>query len=185
LPKRRTVVLKNVCVALVTVVLLFTACTKGGDEGETMGIKAQPELMVISISAMGPYQEAGVVFGQLFTYLGQNGIETTGPPMGIYYDDPEVVPPESLNYEIMAQVGKEIEVQEPFVYKVLPEMTVAYTVHRGTYDKLTETYSDLMKYIEDTGYEITGPSLEIYLAEHGETAEDEALTEIQFPVKKK
>jgi AraC family transcriptional regulator len=169
---------------LMAVILLFAGCKKGEEEGGMTGIKTQPELMVISLSAMGPYQEAGTVFEQLFAYLGENGIETTGPPMGLYYDDPVVVPPESLKYEVLAQVDKEIEVEEPFVFKVLPEATVAYAVHKGSYDKLMDTYEGFMKYITDNGYHIAGPAMEIYLTKHGETPEEESLTEIQFPVKK-
>jgi effector-binding domain-containing protein len=172
-------------VAAVVALLLLCAC-KGGEEGEeTMGIKTQPEIMAVSLSSMGPYQQAGSAFETLFTYMGQTGAEVTGPPMGIYYDDPATVPPESLKYEVLAPVGAEIEVDSPYVFKVIPAHQVAYTVYKGSYENLQKTYEALMTYIEEGGYHIVGPASEIYLTEHGKAPEDEQLTEIRFPVEKK
>jgi len=42
-----------------------------------------------------------------------------------------------------------------------------------------------MEYIMKNGYEIFGSPMEIYLNDPGEVSEDELLTEVQFPVRKK
>lgn len=58
--------------------------------------------------------------------------------------------------------------------------------HKGAYESLGESYSIIMKYIEDNGYEIIDYPRECYIDGcWNKKVVDEWLTEIQVPVKKK
>lgn len=58
--------------------------------------------------------------------------------------------------------------------------------HKGAYDNLGKSYSTIMKYIEDNGYEITDFPRECYIDGIWNKANvEDWLTEIQVPVKKK
>ena len=177
--------MKRVGAILLIGLVIFYGCKKAEEKAATMGFKTRPELKVVSLPMKGPYQEAGTAFKTLFTFLGQEGIETSGPPMGIYLSDPAKVAPEELKYEVMAPVAKEVEVDSPYIFKTLPTQEVAYTIHKGSYETLMNTYNSLKSFISEKGYEITGPPLEIYLTRMGATTGEEPLTEIQFPVEKK
>ena len=58
--------------------------------------------------------------------------------------------------------------------------------HKGSYDNLRESYGFLIKWVEDNGYEIAEPIRERYIdGMWNKTSEDEWLTEIQIPIRKK
>ena len=58
--------------------------------------------------------------------------------------------------------------------------------HKGTYNKLRDSYNIILKYIEDNGYEIIDNARECYIDGcWNKENEEDYLTEIQFPVKKK
>lgn len=65
-------------------------------------------------------------------------------------------------------------------------ITALCIYHKGSYDKLRESYEIALKYIEDNDYEIIDNVRECYIDGcWNKKQEDEYLTEIQFPVKKK
>lgn len=61
---------------------------------------------------------------------------------------------------------------------------VASTMHKGAYDEVGETYGALVPWIMENGYEIAGPSEEVYLSDPQNTPPEEILTEVRFPVRK-
>ena len=62
----------------------------------------------------------------------------------------------------------------------LPVIEVASLVHRGGMENIAETYEALVRWIEDSGYRVTGYSRELY----HEWTEDPAgrVTEMQMPI---
>ncbi len=60
--------------------------------------------------------------------------------------------------------------------------TTASVVHRGSYDDMGKSYASAASWIHEHGHRIVGPTREIYLNSPAEVAEDELLTEIQFPI---
>ena len=71
------------------------------------------------------------------------------------------------------------------IFKELPEITAACIYHKGSYDRFSQTYAKILKFIEDNDYEICGNIRENYIdgAWNKET-EEEWLSEIQIPIKK-
>ena len=62
---------------------------------------------------------------------------------------------------------------------------VAATMHKGPFEQVGSTYGAPAVWIVENGYEIVGPSEEVYLSEPEKTPPEELLTEVRFPVKKR
>lgn len=66
--------------------------------------------------------------------------------------------------------------------EVLPSTLVASVLHRGRFDKLDATYEGLIRWIEDSDVRMSGLSRELYREWSFLVGEENAVTEIQFPV---
>ena len=82
--------------------------------------------------------------------------------------------------EAVTAFGKE---NEFIKFKTLPAAKVLSIYHKGTYDKIGEAYSFLMKYAEQNGYTTAGLARECYIdGIWNKGSEEDWLTEIQLPV---
>lgn len=71
-------------------------------------------------------------------------------------------------------------------FKTLPEMEMACVMHKGSYDGLRKAYGCLVDWIEQNGFEICGNGREQYIDGcWNKEKEEDFLTEVQFPVKRK
>jgi effector-binding domain-containing protein len=65
-----------------------------------------------------------------------------------------------------------------------PEL-VAYTVHVGSYSQLGEVFKKIAEWANKNGYEVSGAPRTVYYNEAGSVPDNELITEVQIPVKKK
>jgi DNA-binding transcriptional MerR regulator len=129
------------------------------------------------------YQDAGVLFNEIYGWLGRNGFQLNEPAIALFYD--EEYKERDVDQEVAIPI-KEANVPENDRIKVreLPAIEMAAsTVMKGSYDNFTQTYGQLMNWIKENGYQITGPNREVYLVGGGEDPNDN-VTEIMFPVAK-
>ena len=63
----------------------------------------------------------------------------------------------------------------------LPVIEVASTVHHGTMDDVEPAYEALVRWIEDSGYQVAGYSRELYLEFHADDM-SRNVTELQMPI---
>jgi effector-binding domain-containing protein len=68
----------------------------------------------------------------------------------------------------------------------LPEATVASIIHNGAYNRLSESYDAVLRWIEANGYKIAAPIRELYVKSSQPVRQDDEsyVTEIQVPVEK-
>ncbi len=70
--------------------------------------------------------------------------------------------------------------------KTVPAQEVAFVVHKGPYAGIQDSQLRLMRWIGENGYELMGPGAAIF---HNDLiitrSEDDLITELQFPVRKK
>jgi effector-binding domain-containing protein len=70
--------------------------------------------------------------------------------------------------------------------KATEPQEVAYLVHKGTHAAVQDSFLKLMRWLGENGYEMMGPGVAIF---HNDLvtvdSEDDLITELQFPVKKK
>jgi len=145
-------------------------------------IKTTEKLKFAYLENRGPYWAMAPLFGQVAQYGMEKGV--TGKLMGIYYDNPALVPAESLRSEIGISVPEDFEPEPPFKVKELPPQEVVFAVLKGPYDQIAEEYDRIMAWVQEKGYEIVGPVTEIYLKGGEGVPESEFLTEVQFPIAK-
>ena len=71
-------------------------------------------------------------------------------------------------------------------FEKLKPIESACVFHKGSYSKLGEAYSSVLKWVEENGYKITEPIRERYIdGMWNKESEEEWLTEIQVPIVKK
>jgi len=63
----------------------------------------------------------------------------------------------------------------------LPVVRAASVVHRGSMENIVPTYEALVRWIEDSGYRMTGHSRELYHDWHDEDL-TRNVTELQMPI---
>jgi effector-binding domain-containing protein len=70
--------------------------------------------------------------------------------------------------------------------KTVPAQEVAFLVHKGPYSGVQDSQLKLMRWIADNGFELMGPGVAIF---HNDLiitrSEEDLVTELQFPVRKK
>jgi effector-binding domain-containing protein len=69
--------------------------------------------------------------------------------------------------------------------KITQPRLVAYTVHKGPYSQLGEVFKKVAEWAITNGYQISGAPSTVYYNEAGSVPDDELITEIQIPVRKK
>jgi len=147
-------------------------------------LKEVSPIDVVSVRDVVPTTGFSQLFGQIFTYLGQHGINPSGPTMGIYYD--EEFREEAVDIEAAVPVAEPVPSSERVKCRKLPAVEeVACVIHEGTFDTLAGTYGHLMAWIEANGYRMAGPIREVYV-QWAEPDGDPStnITEIQIPVNK-
>ena len=93
---------------------------------------------------------------------------------------------ENLKIRYAQAVEKSWVANEKIKFMKINPITAVCIYHKGAYDNLRDSYNTILKYIEDSGYEIIDNPRECYIdgCWNKENVE-EYLTEIQFPVRKK
>ena len=85
--------------------------------------------------------------------------------------------------QAVEKVGKETD---RIKFKMMDAITAVCIYHKGAYDNLRYSYNIILKFIEDNGYEVIDNPRECYIDGcWNKDNEDDYLTEIQFPIKKK
>ena len=148
-------------------------------------LKSIPPQSVIAVRDNIPtYGAINQLFGEAFAYLGQHQLQPVGPPIGLYHDqDFRDVNPDVEVAVPVAKQAPEGERVKPRQLLAVEEM--ACLVHKGGYDTIGGSYGQVMGWIEENGYQLAGPTREVYL-QGPESGEDTSqyVTEIQVPVKR-
>lgn len=85
--------------------------------------------------------------------------------------------------QAVEKVGKETD---KIKFKMMDAITAVCIYHKGAYDNLRDSYNIILKFVEDNGYEVIDSPRECYIDGcWNKDNEDNYLTEIQFPIKKK
>jgi DNA-binding transcriptional MerR regulator/effector-binding domain-containing protein len=128
------------------------------------------------------HENLGPIFGQLLpevlSYLGRCGVR---PGISVaYYDEPG--DDGSLLVHAGFDLGdQQLEGDGRVAVVDLPVLEVASVVHRGAMDGVGGVYEALVRWIEDSGYQLAGRSRELYHEWHDDDP-TRNVTELQMPI---
>ena len=110
-------------------------------------------------------------------------LEMTGMVYGSYFNSPEEVPEEELEYEIGFSFDGALKLQEGKLgFKEIPEHSVLASIHKGPYTNVGPVIHAIAEYASKNGYDIVGPVTEVYLNNPNDVKQEDLLTEVRFPV---
>ncbi|MBI5060201.1 AraC family transcriptional regulator [candidate division KSB1 bacterium] len=160
-----------------------------GESEMDVAIKTIEPITVIFVRASGPYgcPAIGAAWQTLFQWAFPRGLVHGVPKMlGICHDDPEVTPPEKIRYDACLVVDREVTAAGVVGVQTVGGGEFAVAVHKGSYNKLGETYTELCgRWIPNSNYRLrSSAGLEFYLNNPQSTNEDELLTEVCMPVER-
>lgn len=139
-----------------------------------------PQWMASVRATIPNYQSIGSLYGELYGALGPAAFG--GLPVALWHD------PEYKEHDVDAEGGVYLKSAVPEKGRVkvreLPAETVASIVHHGAYNRLSEAYDAVHRWIEANNYRIAGPIRELYLQSSQPVRQDDDsyVTEIQVPV---
>ena len=144
----------------------------------------EPVSHVLSIRETIPtYTAVSQLFGEMIGYLTEQKCQPQAYTASIWHDPS--YQDANVDAEAVIAVPTSVAGTDRLNIRDLPALeTVAAVIHRGTYTTLNQPYGAIMQWIEDNGYEVTGPNREVYLQGGAEQDNPNYVTEIQFPVKK-
>lgn len=146
-------------------------------------IKQIPAQWIASIRDVIPsYPAVGMLYGELFSSLG--GSCGGGLPVALWHD--EGFKESDVDAEAGFYLKESVPPQGRVKVYQLPAVTVASLVHNGAYNRLSQAYDELLRWIGGNGYRLCGPLRELYLKCSQPVRQDDEsyVTEIQAPVEK-
>jgi AraC family transcriptional regulator len=170
------------CLVLGFSLLILSGCGRKAEEKKPYQIltKTTQKMTIVYLEHVGLYDQMGELFAQLGEYGTQK--QLAGQILGIYYDDPLVVPAASLRSELGMVVPEGFEPDSGYKVKELPAQKVVYAVIKGPYAEIANEYPYIFKWIEEKGHKPAGPKREIYLKAGPDVPADQLVTEVQIPI---
>jgi effector-binding domain-containing protein len=150
-------------------------------------VKDIPEMRVLSIRKIGTFDPT---IGELIEKIcaaishpeNKKSVTITGPVMSLCYDKDYKETENDI--ECAIPLSGQLTVVDPEMeVKTFPACKVLSFLHKGSYQKLHETYAFLLKYMHENNLEISGPNRELYFNDPSEVSEEDLKTEIQIPIR--
>ena len=163
--------------------LRFIAPT--GEPKMKIDVREFPDRRVVAMPHRGPYYMIGQVFGAMAQWQRETGI-AAGPHVGIFYDDPNVVPADQLRSHAGLLIADDVTIVDPRVEVVtLRSGLYAIATYVGPYDGLPQAWNELyVNWFPTSGYELgDGVSFEIYLDDCTVVPPEQVRTEICISLK--
>jgi len=136
----------------------------------------------VYVEARGSYTAVGRALDELFNALRAQGVEASGPPFVLYYDDPGRKPASELRLRACVPTSAGAAAALPLAYDVLPSTTVVYAYVAGPYPEAPRAYPALFSYLARMNWVENGPIREVYYRSPAEVKDwSELVCEIQLP----
>jgi effector-binding domain-containing protein len=144
--------------------------------------KQRLEEPYVYLEARGSYTGIGALLERAHALMAEAGIEASGPPFALFYDDPGLVPVEELRMRACFPVGAGVRPAAPLAADRLPSTTVVYAFIAGPYPEVPRAYPKLFAFLDELGWVLDGPIREIYLVNPALVADwEELVAEVQLP----
>ena len=140
--------------------------------------------------ARGKYaQAAEQAWGQIMKFAYSNKLmKTETETYGICHDDPSITEPENIRYDACISLSDQVPLEESIYSEVIEGGMYAVFLHKGSYDKLPQTYHAIFhQWLPHGDFKLRElPPFEKYLNRDPRRTKPENLrTEIYVPITKK
>lgn len=151
-----------------------------------VSIKFFMPMKVASMEKKAPREEVGKTVAQISKSLQEKKVKVAGAPMGLLHEDIKSIDPQKAQYEVCIPISGKVKGEGEVKGKELEKGAFACITHSGPAEKLSEAYSEILKWVEENGYRISGSTREVYHKGAGETGggPQDVIVEIQFPIRK-
>lgn len=163
-----------------------TASTEGIPDMYEVTLKEVDAFDVVGVAHTGSYMEIGKAFETLYgTLFSRQLFRPDMAMIGIYLDDPELVPTEKLRSFACVSAREAMPVEAPLTPQHLDGGRYAVLRHKGPYADMPKAYQWLYgTWLPQSGREIRDSLMfEKYLNNPREVAPTELLSEIYLPLK--
>lgn len=143
------------------------------------------EAKVAYMPYMGSYAKIPELRQEVTQWLMDKDLKMTGLVYGTYFNSPEEVSEDKLQYEIGLGFEGVAEPEGKIGIKEIPEHTVLTAMHQGAYTDIGPAIHAVIDYAVKNDYDIVGPISEAYFNDPMVTPEEELLTEVRIPVIKR
>jgi effector-binding domain-containing protein len=136
----------------------------------------------VFVELEGSYTRIGTALQEAEKAMRDQGLEASGPPFALYYDDPGLVPAEELIARACFPVRAPVSPASPLRYDLLESTTVVYAFVAGPYPDVPRAYPAMFRYMRTLNWAESGPIREVYLVNPAEVADfSQLVTEVQIP----
>jgi len=147
-----------------------------------------PSQIVLEIRKAGSYSDISDFIKQLCQYAESKQIQIVGAPIFICHeknrDEAEKANANgTADVEVAIPIAALVDSTNEINCLELAGDKMAKIVHYGAYDLCKESYEDILAWIAENGYEITGPTREVYVNDPSIVTTAELQTEIYVPVR--
>ncbi|TCL59867.1 DNA-binding transcriptional MerR regulator [Kineothrix alysoides] len=153
----------------------------------TVSLKILPERYVASIRQVIPsYGSEGMLWGILGQEGGPQNIQPDNPcySLAIFHD--EGYKEKDVDVEIQFSVVGKYKDTEHVKFKTVAPIQIASATYKGSYEQITRVNEAVAHWVMGNGYDFDGASFCIYhVSPHDAATEDDLVTEVCYPVKKK
>jgi effector-binding domain-containing protein len=158
--------------------------TSNADDKVVISLKDVEACRVASIKGTGTYEEIGKVLMDLFRWVLERRAKVVSYPMIIYPEGIEDLHTGGGEFEACIPIDQEMKIAGAGSVKIkdIPAVSVAFAKHMGAVSEVEAVHDQILEWVEENGYRVTGPSRELFLTNPMEVSEEELLTEIQIPV---
>ena len=143
--------------------------------------RTQSDRKLAAVPHKGPYSEINRAFQTLSTTMAQRGLfGYAGHMVGVFYDDPQSVPPADLRSHAGFEISGKPSIEPPLETVTLAGGRHAVLTYTGPYAGLPAAYDQLFAvWLPASGQEPADiPMFEVYLNSPMDTAPDKLVTEI-------
>ncbi|HXZ08995.1 MAG TPA: AraC family transcriptional regulator [Paraburkholderia sp.] len=149
-------------------------------------IREVPATDVVSVQHVGSYMQIGKAFDTLMGWLAARNLFSPEMRMvGIFYDDPGIIPEPQLRSRAGVMLPQSVEVEAPVYLASIAGGQYAVLRHKGPYADMQAAYQWLYGvWLVQSGREAAdAPCFEEYLNNPKETAPADLLTDIYLPLR--
>ena len=120
-------------------------------------------------------QAMGSAFEAVYEFMMRNSIAPLGPAVAVY----DKISPEGMTFRAGFVVAKPelAKANGDVKADVTPAGPAVHFTHKGSYDRLRDSYDAVMKAVVAQGISLKSPKWEVYMNDPGTTPEAELVTE--------